>query len=84
MRKEPERREKIEHCVEPTTPPRRHRAHVAAGVAEILPRSALAGDFEELLGVVESIDVVPGFRKQMRVATLPARHIQNARADGKT
>jgi hypothetical protein len=35
---------------------------------------------EERLGVVEAIDVEPGFREKVRVATLPARHVEDARS----
>ncbi len=44
----------------------------------------LSRDVEQILRVIETVDIVPEFSEQMRVATLPARHIQYARANGES
>jgi hypothetical protein len=38
---------------------------------------------EQVARVVQPVDVVAGFGEQVRVPSLPARAIQNARGDGK-
>jgi len=53
-------------------------------VAEIRARPALPRDLEQVVGVVESIDVVARFSEQVRVPSLAARDVQHARADGKS
>ena len=83
VREESERREKVEHRVEPARPFGRHAPHVPAQVAKTVACPTLASDVEKLLRVVETIDVVTEFSEQMRVPTLPAWHVEYARADRK-
>jgi len=80
MRKESERREEIEHGVEASLPARRHLAHVAAGVSQIWTDAALAGDSQQIIRVVETIDIESGLRQQMRVPALATRDVENARS----
>jgi len=79
MRKEPKRCEKVENRIEPARPFGRHAPHVPAKVAKSVACPTLASDVEQILGVVETIDVVPELRQQMCVAPLPARHVQHSR-----
>jgi hypothetical protein len=81
MREEPKGCEQVEDGIKAARPPRRHLAHVAARVAEILPATALTRHVEQVLRVVEPVDIVPEFSEQMRVPTLSAGHIEDARAD---
>jgi hypothetical protein len=80
MGEESERREEVEHRVEPARPLGGHAPHVPAGVAQSVAGSASAPDVEEFLRVIEPIDVVAELGKEMRVAALTTRHIENARA----
>ena len=84
MREDSERREEIEDCVKPFRPTIGHAAHVAARVAKVLPFPTFARYVEQLLRVVEAVDVVAGFREEMRVPALPARYVEHARANRKS
>ncbi len=77
IHEEPERREEIDHGVEPTRPPRRQAPHVAAGVSEAATRSACARTRQQYGRVVEAVHVEAGFREQMRVTSLPAWHVEH-------
>jgi hypothetical protein len=81
MHKESERREEIDDRVESLRPSGWHLAHISTSVAKILAGPTLARDFEELLGVIESIHVIPELGEEMRVPALSARHIQNTRSN---
>jgi hypothetical protein len=84
MRKEPERREEIEHCIEPLRPSRRHLPHVASGVSEARTGAALSSNCEQLTGVIQTVHVVSRFGQQVRVAALPARNVEYARCHRKS
>ena len=79
MSEEPEGGEKIEHCIEPSSPAHRHFSHVAASVAKTRTSAPLPCNCEELGGVIETIDVESRFSKQMRVPPLTARYVEDAR-----
>jgi hypothetical protein len=84
MREESKRCEQVEYGVEPPRPPSRHPPHVPSRVAEILGRSALARDIEQIFRVVETVYVVPELSEQMSVATLATGYVQHSRADGQS
>lgn len=79
---EAERREEIEHAVEATGPSRWQLSHVTARIPQSRPRAARPGEFQQVARVVQSIDVESRFGEEVRVATLPARHVEDARAGG--
>jgi hypothetical protein len=81
MCEESERSEKVEHRVEPLCPPRRQLAHITPRVTKIPARTTPASDVKQFFRVVETVDVVPRLREQMRMATLPARYIEHPRAN---
>jgi len=81
IEEEAERREQIEHGIEAAGPARRQPAHVAFRVAQRLSVTTLFRAVEQRLGVVQAIDVEPGFREQVCMAALPARHIEDPRSD---
>lgn len=83
VRKEAERREEVEHGIEPPRPPRRQPAHVALSVTEIGPGSPLSRNAQQIPREIEAIHVAAGFCQQMCVTTLATRHIENSRADWK-
>jgi len=65
MREESERSEKIEHGLEPVFPAGRQSPHVAATVAEIGTGSTISRDLEQLARVIEPVDIVTRFGKQV-------------------
>ena len=65
MREESERSEKIEHGLEPVFPAGRQSPHVAATVAEIGTGSTISRDLEQGPGVIEPVDIVTRFGKQV-------------------
>ena len=77
--KESEGCEKIENGIESTCPVRRQLSHVAARVAKIRSCAALARELQQMLGVVEPVDFVPRFSKQMRMTSLSAGYIEDSR-----
>jgi hypothetical protein len=79
MREEPERREEIEHGIEPLGPSRRHLSHIASGISEPRTCAALSGNGQQLSGVVQAVHVQSGFGQQVRVTPLPARDVEYAR-----
>jgi hypothetical protein len=80
---EAKRREEVDHRVETAGPSLGKRAHVRARVPQLLALAAASGAGQQLTRIVHAIDVVAGFREQVRVSPLAARAIENARADGK-
>src|SRR5205823_3302235 len=62
----------------------RQLAHVATRVTQVSARPALSRDAEQLLRVIEAVDVKPVFREQVSVTSLPARHVEDARARRET
>src|SRR5437763_7092804 len=84
VREETERREEIDYRVEPARPARRQLAHVATRVTQVSARPALSRDAEQLLRVIEAVDVKPVFREQVSVTSLPAGHVEDARARRET
>jgi hypothetical protein len=84
MRKESERREEIDHRVEPLRPSDRHPSHVASGVSKPRTGAALSSNGEQLTGVIQTVNVVSRFRQQVRVTPLPARDVENSRSHRKS
>ena len=84
QREKPERREQIEHRVKASRPARGKFPHVAARVTKQRSGAAMPCALEQFLRVVEAVDVESRFRQQMRVSSLPARDVEDARARGKT
>jgi hypothetical protein len=82
MGKKTERSEQVEDGIEPIGPLARQLAHVTLCVTEILTRSASARDGKQLPRIVQTVDVIACLGEQVGVAALPARHIQNACANG--
>ena len=76
-----ERREKIEDDVEPIPPSRGKAPHVAVCITEIRTGSPIPGDLEQLARIVEPIDIVTRFSKEVCVPALAAGDIEDARAD---
>lgn len=74
---EAERREEIEHRVEAPSPARWQLSHVAPRVLERRSGAASARLVDQVLGVVEPLHVEPGLGERVRVATLPARDVEN-------
>jgi hypothetical protein len=83
MREESERREEIEHRIEPLRPSRRHLSHVASGVTEPRTCASLSSNCEQLTGVIQAVHIVSGFGQQVRVTPLPARDVEYARCHRK-
>ena len=81
MREEAKGREEIHYRVEPSAPARRHFPHVADGVAKCRSGAAPLRYRNQMLRVVEAIYVIAVLSQQMRVASLPARHVENSGAD---
>ena len=77
MGKEAERSEEIDDRVEATRPPRRHFSHVTPSVAERAAFAAAPSNRQQISRVVEAVHIVARFGEQMRMATLPARHVEN-------
>jgi len=75
-----ERREEIQHGVKSSSPAGGQFAHVAPQVTESRTGSALFRAREEVRGVVETVDVESCFDEEMRVSSLPARHVEESRA----
>ena len=80
MLEETEAGEQVQHAVEPAVPARRKLAHVAAQVAEPRSRSARLRACEQCWREVEPGDIKTGFGKQVRVAAVAARNIEDLRA----
>ena len=83
IEKEAKRREEIDDCIEAILPSRRQAPHVALCIAKVRSCAASAGDFEQVLGVIEPIDVVSGLGEKVRVPALAARDVENSRSHWK-
>lgn len=83
IEKEAKRREEIDDCIEAILPSRRQPPHVALRIAKVRSGAATAGDFQQMLGVVERVYVVSGFGKKVSVPALSARDIENPRSHWK-
>jgi hypothetical protein len=82
VREESERCEKIEHSVEALRPAGWHLPHVAPGVAKVATGSSPPGDSEQRARVIQPVHIVAGLGQQVRVPTLAARHVEDARSGG--
>src|SRR6266404_9140835 len=80
MGKEAERREEVEHRIEPLAPAPWHFSHVAARVAQERTGPPPAGNGKQLCRVIEAVDVIAGFRQKMRVTAVTTWYVENARS----
>ena len=78
---EAERREQVEHGVEPPGPARGQRAHVGRGVAEGPAGAALPGEGQQRARIVHAVHVEARLGQQVRVPSLAARAIEDTGAD---
>ena len=78
MRKEAERGKEIQHRIEPPGPPSRQLAHVASSVSERASCTAPTRLRQQFRRVIETVRIIPSFRKQMRVTTLTTWHVEDA------
>jgi len=72
--------EQIEHGVEAPAPGWRKPAHVALVIAQRRARASLASAREKMRREIHAVDEEACLRKEMRMAPLSARDVENARA----
>lgn len=80
IQEEAERREQVEHGIEPARPGRRKPSHVAAAIPQVGSYTPIARDLQEFRRVVEAVDAKSRFGQQVCVPPLPARYVEEPRA----